>query len=313
MAGIAATWQDALARQQSTHDALTSGHREAMGQASATFAAQSESLLRAVDGSHRDLQAALAAQDRERLATWNASLAELGAALREEWTQVGDAASARQQAILDALAQAANDIGEQSRAHAGATISEVAKLMQSASEAPRVAAEVVGELRQSLSDSMVRDTAMLDERNQLLATQATLLQAVNHASTEQKAAIDALVGTSAELLERVGNRFSDHVDAEAGKLDGMAARLSVGAIEVASLGEAFGAAVQAFGDVNERLAERLERIEGALEKTLARSDDQLAYYVAQAREVIDLSLLAQKQIVDDLRQTQGAADQSQAA
>ena len=226
---------------------------------------------------------------------------------------MGDAASARQQAILDALAQAANDIGEQSRAHAGATISEIAKLMQSASEAPRVAAEVVGELRRSLSDSMVRDTAMLDERNQLLATMATLLQAVNHASTEQKAAIDALVGTSAELLERVGNRFSDHVEAEAGKLDGMAARLSVGAIEVASLGEAFGAAVQAFGDVNERLAERLERIEGALEKTLARSDDQLAYYVAQAREVIDLSLLAQKQIVDDLRQAQGAADQSQAA
>ena len=313
VAGIAATWQDALARQQSTHDALASGHREAMGQASATFAAQSESLLRAVDGSHRELQAALAAQDRERLATWSESLADLGAALREEWTQVGDAASARQQAILDALAQAANDIGEQSRAHAGATISEVAKLMQSASEAPRVAAEVVGELRQSLSDSMVRDTAMLDERNQLLATQATLLQAVNHASTEQKAAIDALVGTSAELLERVGNRFSDHVEAEAGKLDGMAARVSVGAIEVASLGEAFGAAVQAFGDVNERLAERLERIEGALEKTLARSDDQLAYYVAQAREVIDLSLLAQKQIVDDLRQAQGAADQSQAA
>lgn len=195
----------------------------------------------------------------------------------------------------------------------GRLISEVAKLMQSASEAPRVAAEVVGELRQSLSDSMVRDTAMLDERNQLLATLSTLLQAVNHASTEQKAAIDALVGTSAELLERVGNRFSDHVEAEAGKLDGMAARVSVGAIEVASLGEAFGAAVQAFGDVNERLAERLERIEGALEKTLARSDDQLAYYVAQAREVIDLSLLAQKQIVDDLRQAQGAADQSQAA
>ncbi|HSD15896.1 MAG TPA: DUF802 domain-containing protein [Thermomonas sp.] len=313
VAGIATTWQDALAHQQSTHDALASGHRDAMVAATANFATQSESLLRAVDVSHRELQGALAAQDRERLATWNASLAELGAALREEWTQVGDASAERQQAIFDALARAADEIGEQSRVHAGATIGEVAKLVQAASEAPRVAAEVVGELRQSLSDSMVRDTAMLDERNQLLATLATLLQAVNHASTEQKAAIDALVGTSAELLERVGNRFSDHVDAGAGKLDGMATRLSVGALEVASLGEAFGAAVQAFGDVNERLAGRLERIEGALEKTLSRSDDQLAYYVAQAREVIDLSLLAQKQIVDDLRQAQGSTDQSQAA
>ena len=31
---------------------------------------------------------------------------------------------------------------------------------------------------------------------------------------------------------------------------------------------------------------------------MQRSDEQLAYYVAQAREIIDLSLLAQKQMVD---------------
>ena len=35
---------------------------------------------------------------------------------------------------------------------------------------------------------------------------------------------------------------------------------------------------------------------------MARSDEQLAYYVAQAREVIDLSLMSQKQIVEDLQQ-----------
>ena len=35
---------------------------------------------------------------------------------------------------------------------------------------------------------------------------------------------------------------------------------------------------------------------------MARSDEQLAYYVAQAREVIDLSILSQKQIVEDLQQ-----------
>jgi hypothetical protein len=34
---------------------------------------------------------------------------------------------------------------------------------------------------------------------------------------------------------------------------------------------------------------------------MARSDDQLAYYVAQAREIIDLSLLSQKEIFEELR------------
>jgi len=36
-----------------------------------------------------------------------------------------------------------------------------------------------------------------------------------------------------------------------------------------------------------------------------RSDEQLAYYVAQAREVIDLSVLSQKQIIDDLQHLAG--------
>jgi hypothetical protein len=34
---------------------------------------------------------------------------------------------------------------------------------------------------------------------------------------------------------------------------------------------------------------------------MQRSDEQLAYYVAQAREVIDLSISSQQGIVEDLR------------
>src|SRR5262249_35544829 len=146
--------------------------------------------------------------------------------------------------------------------------------------------EVIAELRQKLSDSMVRDTAMLDERARLLGTLETLLDAVNHASTEQREAVDALVGTSAALLERVGTRFTDHVEAETGKLETVSAQVTSSAIEVASLGDAFGAAVQLFGQSNEMLMERLQGIEAALDKSLTRSDEQLAYYVAQAKEVI---------------------------
>ena len=178
--------------------------------------------------------------------------------------------------------------------------------MQVASEAPRAAADAIAELRQKLSDSMVRDTAMLEERNQLMGTLQTLLDAVNHASTEQRGAIDALIATSADLLDRVGTRFTDHVEAETGKLGDIAAQVAAGATEVASLGDALGTAVQRFGQSNEALLVRLEGIEGALDRSLARSDDQLAYYVAQAREVIDLSLSAQRQITLDLQQLGGA-------
>ena len=50
----------------------------------------------------------------------------------------------------------------------------------------------------------------------------------------------------------------------------------------------------------------LQRVDDTLGKSIARSDEQLAYYVAQAREVIDLSLTAQKQIVDDLQRIAGS-------
>ena len=48
-----------------------------------------------------------------------------------------------------------------------------------------------------------------------------------------------------------------------------------------------------------------ERIEAALGKSTARSDEQLAYYVAQAREVIDLSMTSQQGLLEDLRRLRG--------
>ncbi|KVL42427.1 chemotaxis protein [Burkholderia territorii] len=301
-------WQRAgvhsAGRQQEICDALAQTTRDLAAQAS-TFEQRSNDLLATIRDSHTGLQTQLAARDEERLSAWNDSLAAMAAALRDEWARTSAQAATRQQDICDALTRTANDITAQAQVHASDTINEISRLVQAASEAPKAAADVVAELRQRLSDSMVRDTAMLEERSRLLATLEMLLGAVNHASTEQRAAIDALVSTSADLLERVGARFNDAVDAETRKLDSVAAQVTAGAVEVASLGDAFGAAVQVFGESNDKLLNHLQRIEAALEKSLARSDEQLEYYVAQAREVIDLSMMSQKQIVEDLQQIAG--------
>ncbi|MBR8253909.1 DUF802 domain-containing protein, partial [Burkholderia ambifaria] len=301
-------WQRAGAhsagRQQEICDALAQTTRDLATQA-ATFEQRSNDLLSTIRDSHSGLQTQLAARDEARLSAWNDSLAAMAAALRDEWARTSEQAATRQQDICDTLTRTANDITAQAQVHASDTINEISRLVQAASEAPKAAADVVAELRQRLSDSMVRDTAMLEERSRLLATLETLLGAVNHASTEQRTAIDALVSTSADLLDRVGARFNDTVDAETRKLDAVAAQVTAGAVEVASLGDAFGAAVQIFGESNDKLLNHLQRIEAALEKSLARSDEQLEYYVAQAREVIDLSMMSQRQIVEDLQQIAG--------
>lgn len=298
-------WDKVLSRQETASQDLATRNQQALAAAAATFEQHAASLVSAVQQSHADLQTELESRDQQRLAAWTETLASMTAALDTQWQATGEQAAGRQQQICDTLARTASEISAQTQAHAAATIAEISHLVQAASEAPRVAAEVVAELRQKLSDSMVRDTAMLEERSRLLATLETLLDAVNHASTEQRVAVDALVATSADLLDRVGTRFTDHIEAETGKLGTAAARISAGAIEVASLGDAFAAAVQQFGESNDKLVERLHGIEGALDKSLVRSDEQLAYYVAQAREVIDLSMLSQKQIIEDLQQLAG--------
>ena len=148
---------------------------------------------------------------------------------------------------------------------------------------------------------MARDNSLLEERSRIMATLNTLLAAVQHTSTEQKSAIDALVAATATWLQEAGARFTEKVDAETARLDAVSAQLTASAVDVASLGEAFGGAVELFSQTGGQMLGHLQRVEEALAQAASRSDEQLAYYVAQAREVIDLSLHSQKQIVDDLQ------------
>jgi len=299
---VANAWSNALSQQAAVNDELAARNQQALAAAAATFETHASTFAGSVRESHAALQATLESRDEQRLAAWSESFGAITRTLGQQWEQVGEQTARRQQDICDTLARTASDITAQAQSHASETIAEISRLVQAASEALKAAAEVVAELRQKLSDSMVRDTAMLEERSRLLATLETLLDAVNHASTEQREAVDALVSTSADLLDRVGTRFTDHIQAETGKLGAVAAQVTGSAAEVASLGEAFGAAVHLYGQSNEALMERLQHIADALDKTLSRSDEQLAYYVAQAREVVDLSMLSQKQVIEDLRQ-----------
>ncbi|CAD6527629.1 DUF802 domain-containing protein [Paraburkholderia metrosideri] len=310
-AALTKEWQQSGAntatRQQEICDALAQTARDMSAQTQAHASDTIAEINRLVEAAAEapkaaaNLHAELLSRDEQRLAAWTDKLGAMAATLSNEWQQAGANTASRQQEICETLAQTARDISAQTQAHASDTIAEIGQLVQAASEAPKAAAEVVAELRQKLSDSMVRDTAMLQERSRLLETLETMLDAVNHASGEQRTAVDALVATSADLLERVGTRFTDHVELETGKLGAVAAQVTGSAVEVASLGEAFGAAVQMFGESNDKLVAHLQRIETALDKSLSRSDEQLAYYVAQAREVVDLSVMSQKQIVEDLQ------------
>ena len=123
------------------------------------------------------------------------------------------------------------------------------------------------------------------------------------AAGEQREAVASLLGGSSDTLLQVGEAFNAQVGSQLQQLSGAAGEFTGSAAEMASLGEAFALAVNLFNESNEKLIDNLNRIEAALEKSTARSDEQMGYYVAQAREVIDHSVLTQKEIIDELRRS----------
>ncbi len=302
---VTQTWAGAVAQHESANARMSHETGHALTTAAATFEQHSAALLRTVAQAHAELQTASAARDQQCVEAMAHSLEAMAASLQQQWQQAGAQSLEQQQRVVETMERTARDITVQAETQARGTIAEIGRLVQAASEAPRAAAEIISELRQKLSDSMARDNTMLDERARILETLGTLLDGVNQAAREQRGAIDSLVSTSADVLERVGARFGEQVSAEAGKLADVAAQVTGSAAEVASLGEAFGFAVQLFSESNDKLGAHLERIDGALGAQMSRSDEQLAYYVAQAREVIDLSILSQKQIIEELQRLAG--------
>ena len=268
---------------------------------STRFETRVTALVATLGDTFAQAQTSQAQSNQQQLVVWTQSLDAIAATLQREWQAAGAHTLTQQQHICTTLEQTARQITTQAQSDTRATLAEITRVLDTAAEAPRAAAQVIAELRQELSSSMVRDNAVLAERSRMMDALNTLLDATNAASVDQRAAIDALLASSGEVLNRVGSQFVQQVQTESERLSETAAHVSASAVEVASLGESFGVAVQRFADTNTELMANLQRMEAALDKSMARSDDQLAYYVAQAREIIDLSIMSQKEVVDDLR------------
>ena len=299
-------WTELSERQNSALQALALRSEERTSAALDVQKAQTDALLRQLEQQQAEQQARSAREDAQRLQAWSHAFAAQSEAATQQWHAAAEQAAVQQQRICDALEASAQRFGEEARAQSSATITEIALLLQAASDAPRAAAEVVAELRERLSDSLVRDTELLEERAQLLGTLGTLMASIETASGAQRAAVDRLIEDAAGQMQRTGERFGEQVDAQAQTLQTLVGGIADAVAGTRAIAEGLEGAVTSFTDTSGSLAGHLQQLTGALDATLARSDEQLAYYVAQAREVVDLSLLSQKQITEELRQL-GAA------
>ena len=287
---VADTWHAALADHARTSEALAGNLQRTLASVTDVFQQRSAAVLEAEAGrveqhGHRMEQLANA---------WRTQLE----ALRQDERLRGQAAVDRLGELQAAVAQHLATLG-------AALEAPIARLLHTAAEVPQAATGVLAQLREEMCRLAERDNAALQERSLLLENIGALLREVNHASTAQRAAIEALVASASSMLDRSGNQFAQALDTHAVKATDLTVHASASALELASLGEAFGHSVQLFQASNDQLQGTLQRVETSINRSTARSDEQLAYYVAQAREVIDLSIASQQGLVDHLRQLQG--------
>lgn len=186
-------------------------------------------------------------------------------ALRHEEGRRGDAAVARLGELQAAAALQIARLGAELEA-------PLARLLATASEVPQAAAGVLAQLRAEMGRLAEQENLALQER--------------------------------AVLVERLGGLVQTVEDASRKAAD-MAVHASASAVELSSWGDAFGQGVQMFHAGNEKLVAAMQQVEDAVTRSTARSDDQLAYYVAQAREVIDLSIASQHGVIERLRELAG--------
>jgi hypothetical protein len=232
---------------------------------------------------------------QKRLDTLTETLgAELGK-LREDEEVRAQAAAARFENLESVLVSHLTTLGQ-------ALEAPMARLIQTATEAPRAAVDVIEMLRQTASKHIQRDNRLLEEHRCTIERLDNLLSSLDLRYSEQGEAIGQLINTSKSMMEDLGRQFTLQVDTEITKISEVADTFAGSAVEMASLGDAFSVAIELFNTSNGSLIENLARIEDALEKVSTRSDDQLGYYVAQARELIDHSILSQKEIVLSLQQ-----------
>lgn len=217
------------------------------------------------------------------------------AQLRNEEAQRGDAAVARISQLEEVASQHLTALGQSLEA-------PMQRLIETASETPKAAAEVIEQLRREISNNIERDNSLLEERNRIMESLDALLASLEQTSAGQREAIEKLVNSSTNTLKEVSVHFAEQVNSEVSKLNEVANNFAGSAIEISTLGETFNYAVELFNESNQQLIDNLNRIEEAMDKSNAKSDEQLAYYVAQAREIIDHSMMSQKEVFEQLRQ-----------
>ncbi|WP_199456661.1 MULTISPECIES: DUF802 domain-containing protein [unclassified Marinobacter] len=260
--------------------------------------AQSDDMLAALNEALTQYQSHFQTSSTGLIEQQQAGLAELVSTVAAQLDQLREQESER--------ARAANERMEQLEATAARHLSELGtaleapmtRLIETASETPKAAAEVIRQLQSEIARNSERENELLEERQRLVQELDTLLENQRSTADSQRDAVNSLISGAGETLTGISERFNTLIQEQSQQLGKLGDDITGSSQEVGALSDAFAQAIELFSQSNQQVIASLSDIQKALDNAGTRHDEQLAYYVAQAREVIDLSVSAQKDVID---------------
>ena len=211
--------------------------------------------------------------------------------LRAQEAGRADASAARMESLEATVTKHLAELGT-------ALEAPMTRLIETASETPKAAAEVISQLQSEIARNSERENELLEERQRLVQELDTLLENQRSTADSQRDAVDSLISGAGETLTGISERFNTLIQEQSQQLGKLGDDITGSSQEVGALSDAFAQAIELFSQSNQQVIASLADIQNALDKAGNRHDEQLAYYVAQAREVIDLSVSAQKDVID---------------
>lgn len=216
----------------------------------------------------------------------------------EQLTSLHEQEVARGEAANHQLAQLESTVTKHLTELGAGLEAPMTRLIETASETPKAAAQVISQLQSEMARNSERENQLLEERQRLVQELDRLLASQRSNADSQRQAVDSLISGAGETLTGISERFNLLIEEQSQQLSKLGENLTGSSQEVGALSDAFLKAVELFSSSNTQLQDNLLNIQKALDAAGHRHDEQLAYYVAQAREVIDLSVSSQKDVID---------------
>lgn len=261
------------------------------------WAQSTEEQLTRVASQFREHAGTLLGQQQQGIQTLTESVTEQLSALRAQEAERDRVASERLAALEATARKHLTELG-------AALETPMTRLIETASETPKAAAEVIRQLQSEMTRNTERENELLTERQRLVSELDQLLDTQHRTVDGQRQAIDTLIRGADQALAGISERFSDLIDVQGQQLNLLREELAGGGQELGALSDAFRHSMTLFQSASEAMTSRLGEIQQALDDAGTRHDEQLAYYIAQAREVIDLSLSSQKDVIDAVARLQ---------